>query len=261
MWLVTKIVIMAFLVLSILLNVSTETRRKAWWAPAMGVVACALPSSGMPVAGGIVFLPMLTRIGGLPARDAVAFAAATQTVGVGILAPLNWLFHDRRVFVRNGRGDIFLLTTLPSFGGVALTKLINVPDEVTMWAFTAFVAVVAIYTFWFASKSGFNQGNKTPNHNEIKLFTRGPICMITLLSFFGGISVGIIGIGIEKLLFVYLTWIYDIDSRSAGITSIISVGIASGFSFTWHAWAQEVPYDWWLMVLPGILLGKSRSCI
>jgi hypothetical protein len=46
----------------------------------MGVVACALPTSGMPVAGGIVFLPVLTHIAGLSARQAVAFAAATQCV-------------------------------------------------------------------------------------------------------------------------------------------------------------------------------------
>jgi hypothetical protein len=79
-WLMAKCCIMSFLLISIFLNVSADTRAAAWYAPIMGVVACALPTSGMPVAGGIVFLPVLTHIAGLSARQAVAFAAATQCV-------------------------------------------------------------------------------------------------------------------------------------------------------------------------------------
>jgi hypothetical protein len=139
-----------------------------------------------------------------------------------VFAPLNWLFHDRRVFVTNGSGDIFLITTLPSFGGVALTRLITIPNEVTIAAFTGFVFVVAVYTSWFATRAGFSQGNKQPSHQNVDVRQKSTILALSLLSFAGGISCGVIGIGIEKMLFVYLTW-HDVDSRSAGITSIIAV--------------------------------------
>jgi hypothetical protein len=67
-----------------------ELLRDAWFAPLMGIVACTIPASGAPVAGGVIFLPILESYGLCP-RDAVAFTAATQMVGVGIFAPMNWL--------------------------------------------------------------------------------------------------------------------------------------------------------------------------
>ena len=94
--------------------------RAAWYAPLMGIAACALPSAGVPVAGGIVFLPVLT-LGGVCPRDAVAFSAATQMLGVGVFAPLNWLVVDPSVFIPAA----LWLAIVPSVVGVviALTAL------------------------------------------------------------------------------------------------------------------------------------------
>lgn len=145
-WLAAKCVLLVILVLMCMLLVPVQTMREAWFAPIMGVVACALPSSGMPVAGGIVFVPTLTTFGGMDARDAIAFTAATQMVGVGILAPLNWLFHDRRVFVRDGKADLLFVVLIPSWLGVSLTWLIEVDNDITLAVFTAFVFMVALCT-------------------------------------------------------------------------------------------------------------------
>jgi uncharacterized membrane protein YfcA len=35
------------------------------------------------------------------------------------------------------------------------------------------------------------------------------------------------------------------------------VGITSAASFVLHALDDEVPYEWWLMTLPGILVGST----
>ena len=47
------------------------------YVPLMGLCAAALPAAGAPVAGGIVFMPILT-LNKICPRDAVAFAAAMQ---------------------------------------------------------------------------------------------------------------------------------------------------------------------------------------
>ena len=70
-----------------------DTLREAWFAPIMACVACAIPASGAPVAGGVIFLPIL-GMAGLCARDAVAFSTITQLFGVGIFSPLNWMVRD-----------------------------------------------------------------------------------------------------------------------------------------------------------------------
>ena len=143
-WLAAKCVLLAMLILMCMLLVPVETMRAAWFAPLMGVIACALPSSGMPVAGGIVFVPALTTIGDMDARDAIAFTAATQMVGVGVLAPINWLFHDRRVFVRGGKADLLFVVLIPSWLGVSATWLTKIDNHLTLAIFTAFVFLVAL---------------------------------------------------------------------------------------------------------------------
>lgn len=76
-----------------------------------------LPSTLQAVQLSRYFLLITALLGcslaGMEPRDAVAFTAATQMIGVGILAPLNWLFHDRRVFVRNGSGDVLFVVMAP----------------------------------------------------------------------------------------------------------------------------------------------------
>jgi uncharacterized membrane protein YfcA len=254
LWLVVKCGVMVGLVLAIFLNVTREVRRFAWFCPIMGVVACALPSSGMPIAGGIVFLPVLTHIAGVDARTAVAFTAATQTIGVGVLAPLNWLFHDKRVFIRNGSGDLILMASLPSWAGVAATWAIDIDNDVIVIAFTVFVGFCGVYSFWFLRETK-NAPKGRLSHSAL-VYDARTIAMIVSLSFVGGILVGVIGIGIEKLLFIFLTF-QGVDARSAGITSIIVVGFTSAFSFVLFLIHDKVPIEWWLMVLPGILTGAT----
>ena len=68
----------------------------------MATVAATIPASGAPVAGGILFLPVLQSYGVCP-RDAVAFSSITQFFGCGIFAPLNWLAIDPNVFLQEAK--------------------------------------------------------------------------------------------------------------------------------------------------------------
>eukprot|EP01052_Picozoa_sp_SAG31_P015081 SAG31_NODE_958_length_10763_cov_8.374531_8_plen_162_part_00 len=54
LWLAAKFIVLMILILLCMLHVEPTIRNDAWFAPIMGVVACALPSSGMPVAGGML---------------------------------------------------------------------------------------------------------------------------------------------------------------------------------------------------------------
>jgi uncharacterized membrane protein YfcA len=77
-----------------------------------------------------------------------------------------------------------------------------------------------------------------------------------LIGLVGGVLVGVIGIGIEKLVFAYLTW-KGVNPKHAGITSIMTVGLASACSFAFYVYHSRVPYGFWLMGLPGILVGST----
>ena len=146
-WLVGRVILWFLLVAAplVLYRNHLELLRDAWFAPLMGIVACAIPASGAPVAGGVIFLPILESYGLCP-RDAVAFTAATQMAGVGIFAPMNWLLKDPNVFIPSA----ICISTLPStMGLVAAITYYKVngfhADHVVVLTFTLFCAFLVAY--------------------------------------------------------------------------------------------------------------------
>ena len=110
-----------------------------------------------------------------------------------------------------------------------------------------------------------------------KLFTIYAVCC-----FLGGMLCGWIGIGVEKVTFFLLTYFHKVDVIAAGLSSITMTGWLSFFAFLLHAVCTpedegfgphltcglkdelnpsghvfgKVPYELWLSVLPGILIGS-----
>ena len=288
----------------------------------MGIIACAIPSGGAPVAGGVVFLPVLSLMGMEP-HDSVAFAAATQMFGVGIFAPLGWMARDPTVLMPR-----FLLVTLPYALAGLLTGLLLIPlgksDEV-MWAFTVFIAFLAWYTLHGLVSNTFDvsggaagtdneddndddgdddiemhtqknhPGNNLASESDVipiqknsqmerrKIhFSRKEYAIYAVACYLGGVLTSWVGVGIEKVTFVLLTYFHDVDVTAAGVSSIFLTGILSSVAFLFHALCApagdgpgphlqcalktatdptgsvfgNVPYEILLAVLPGILIGS-----
>jgi hypothetical protein len=98
-------------------------------------------SPTQPVAGGVVFLPILT-MKHIEAHEAVAFAASTQMIGVGIFAPMGWMSRDPSVLMPS-----FLQPMFPfALAGLLFSYLVTPlekEDEVLL-AFTIFVICLAM---------------------------------------------------------------------------------------------------------------------
>ena len=309
----------------------------SWFAPLMGIVACAIPSGGAPVAGGVVFLPVLSMVG-LEPHDAVGFAVTTQMFGIGIFAPLGWMARDPTVLMFN-----FLKITFPYALAGLLTGLLLIPleksDEV-MWTFTVFISFLAWYTIHglvsdrldVSGVSGepsccppdhhnvhnhIHRTNKAESDDDIEMHvqknqtegamplesnmtptkdfgrkskaerrrirvSRKEYVIYTLTCYFGGILTAWIGIGVEKLTFVLLTYFHNVDVTAAGVSSICLTGFLSAIAFLFHSLCGpaddspgphfqcamkttadptgnvfgNVPYEIVLAVLPGILIGS-----
>ena len=288
----------------------------------MGIIACAIPSGGAPVAGGVVFLPVLSLMGMEP-HDSVSFAAATQMFGVGIFAPLGWMARDPTVLMPR-----FLVVTLPYALAGLLTGLLLIPlgksDEV-MWAFTVFIAFLAWYTVHGLVSNTFDvsggaagtdndDGNDDDGDDDIEMhtqknhpgknlasesdaisiqknsqierrrihFSRKEYAIYAVACYLGGVLTSWVGVGVEKVTFVLLTYFHDVDVTAAGVSSIFLTGILSSVAFLFHALCApagdgpgphlqcalktatdptgsvfgNVPYEILLAVLPGILIGS-----
>merc|ERR1711871_17817 len=225
--------------------VDEQTAKTYWWIPVMGILACAIPSAGIPVAGGILFFPFL-NMAGLEPQECVAFGVATQAIGVGLFAPAGWLVKDPSMIE-----PWVLLWSVPAALCGLFLGLLALPlsGETVVWAFTAFCVLVLGHTIW----GGFH----TLAQQDEKLANNHPAVIIQLCGggVLGGLMVAWIGIGIEKVLFVLLTW-HSMDAMRASITGITAVGLVSCAAAVYQGALNRIPWDLWLLVLPGICFGS-----
>jgi len=235
-----------------------------WYVPLMATVAATIPASGAPVAGGILFLPVLQSYGVCP-RDAVAFSSITQFFGCGIFAPLNWLAIDPNVFLQEALHVSLIPSVLGSFISLTWYKLHGCHGEHYVVAiFACFCGLLSIYVA-HSLLCGRMPKPRTTDEKVVQIGRR-EACLWFLPCLSGGLLTGYIGISIEKVLYVLIMMSCDVPVRVATVTSITLVGWVSGFTFVLHAlspcdplapqYIGAVPYDLWLVALPGILLGS-----
>lgn len=253
-WEIFRFILLALLFPLPFFLLSWPEIKQAWSTSLFGLLACCLPSGGAPIAGGIVFIPALQMLGVSP-KQCVAFCSVTQAFGCGIFAPLNWIAKDPGIIIKNS-----LITTLPSgMLGLFLALFVfpvNESDVNYIFAyFCIFLLVTVIYGL---------QHDLTTQDEPLK-FLQSHSMSITILTFLlyiigglvGGMLVGWIGIGIEKVFFLLATSFHKAELRRATVTAIFVVGLLSSVSAASHLFIfRDVPIPFWICGLPGVLLGS-----
>jgi uncharacterized membrane protein YfcA len=251
-WVVTKGLLMIGLIIFPVLTLTLEEVKAAWWSPIMGILACALPACGMPIAGGIVFYPILTTR--MPPFQVVTFSMWTQAIGVGVLAPMNWLFKRPDIFLW---WSMLMSIVFSMCGEYFMFGLFGqLPTFYINCVFTGFAFALACFV-----AHGLIKDTIATDQYPIK-YTPMFFVWMVIAGFSGGILAYCIGIGVEKTVFAALTGYSHTDSNKAAISSISVVGLLSlvaGVAFEKHRiWTPDnhVPFVYWVMVLPGILIGS-----
>jgi len=162
-----------------------------------------------------------------------------------------------------------------------------------VWIFMFFSIFVFVYTVQGLLVSRLNTGSKTDSaaadgkeKAAVSPEEKGdepspPSCPATysaltptwlLMSWYsawcvvGGLLVGFIGIGIEKVTFTIATWQGNVHVQHASVTSITLTGWLSGIAMIVHFVSPQCPAEpgyggvlpiaMWVAVLPGILVGS-----
>lgn len=244
-FLVIRIVLFVVLTAVAGLRVSADVHHYFWFVPCMGFVGCMIPSAGIPVAGSIIFMPLLLMAGVKP--DAcVAFGTATQAVGVGIFAPLGWFLKKPSVFLL----PVFAYAIPGGCLGLAAGLLLfPMHGAHVTFLFVVFCAAVAAHT-----THGLYSTMATDSE-ELQIGRLSVKLQVLSCCFAGGLMNAWIGIGLEKVLFVLLTF-HGGDVLSASVTGITITGLLSFATAIRNAVNGTFPLELWLMVLPGILAGS-----
>lgn len=258
-WIKIRWGLVAYLFIQPFLLFDLQTIYNCSFVAFMSFFAGCIPSSGTPVAGGIVFIPVLKMCGVTPSSS-VAFCAVIQSVGCGISNPLNWYSKDPSVLI----GTTYIYTLPASIVGLLLAIFyFPIHDTTVDFYFTIF-CVFLLGTVVYGLNNTLHTQDKPVIFPSI-MTKEGMITVIvyTCTMLLGGLLAGWIGIGLEKLFFTVVTTYHQADCKRATVTAIALIGWLSWVSAIFHIfYKQDVPYDYVICSLPLTLLGTfAGPCI
>ena len=239
-----------------------------WYMPFLGILAACLANC-VPIGGGIVYVPALTLLGS-NMKLGVSFSVATMTVGNGILGYINWQRKNASLLV----WEVIPFTVLPSsLGTIASLGMTSPPESILRTYFALFCFSLAVFVLYSVHKGGIasflqeyfstwkKNGNLGVNMRESsdrsarELSSAEGAVMVSVSFLAGLILVPNIAIGPSLTTFLALV-LMGYSEQESMVTGIIVGGWVSVVPFLLHIfYYSDVPWDLWLMVLPGVTLG------
>jgi uncharacterized protein len=231
-----------------------ETTLLLWYMPVLGFVA-AIIANCVPIGGGVVYVPALYLLGE-NMKLGVAFSLATMSIGNGMVAFLKWMSVDKKLIYWNA----IPFTVIPAWKGFLVSMAFPLlgPDMEKM-LFSGFCLALACFVFVLARAGG---ALEFARQMPTALKSRSPTVfwsITALISFLAGlILVPNIGIGPALTTFICLSLHGSIDTHAALVTGIVVGGWACWVPFAVHLFIMDdVPWQRWVMVLPGVFFGAQ----
>jgi uncharacterized protein len=214
-----------------------------WFFTPLGIFA-AIVAMSIPVGGGIVFFPVLTRFG-VPTQEVVAFSLASQTIGMGFGA-IRWMLEDIKAIQWK-----ILLWVVPA-GWIGLyVGIMLVPFGLAR-------SIRLFYSFsglFFCVLILFIQKEKKLEITMIDLGIKHIIPLL-IIGILGGFIVSRIGFGVELCSFFLMVLVFGFDLHKSIVTSIVMMGLVSILGFFLNGYFLDtVRWEFWQMSIPGVLTG------
>lgn len=178
-------------------------------------------AGGTALGGGAVAFPVLTKILGIIPPEAKLFSLAIQSFGMTAASLTiicrNIPFYPRVVFFS-------LLGAVPG----TLISIIWISDLLPRLAtkslFSLFLLVFSMTLINFRKKRFLDSSSLEDNY-----------LLVTIVGFVGGIASGLLGSGVDILLFALLILILKKDIKKATATSVIVMAVTSVLASTFNA--------------------------
>ena len=251
---------MVLLAMSTVAALAVGDLRRNWYIPLISAAGAMVPAAGVPVAGGILFVPILVYAGTAPA-DAIAFATAAQSLGVGVLTPLNCYMVEASP-IRWKFFTLYLPFAICGSVTVVLMPMCTVHrDHVLLIVF----CIVCAITFVHSASQEFSKASAddiasypTPS----RAFSCATVAIHAAVAMVSGSLTGFIGIGIEKISFTMLRAMHGLSYHEASLVGTTLNGTLSMISTFLHATGfmpGNVAFTTWLAAVPGLVLGSMTG--
>ncbi len=211
------------------------------------------------IGGGALTVPLLVLLFAFEPANAAGTSLAA-IIFTASAAALNYA-RQRRIYARTGL--VLAATTVPgALLGAFLTTIIPARYLGLIFGFfLIFIAVrIIISTSIFKRKSSAESGQnrKKIAKSDIELFKdRKTIMLGAGLSFFGGLSSGLLGIGGGVLMVPIMNLAMNMPIHSAIATSMFTMIFTSTSGVTQHYLANHIRFEYSLLLALGTVIGAQ----
>jgi uncharacterized membrane protein YfcA len=218
------------------------------WRIALTMAFGSFIAGATSEAGGAVAFPVFTKVLAIPPLHAKLFSLATQSIGMGS-AFLTILLLRIRVEWRA------VLWTVP--GSVAMLPVgFDLAGSLSSGAvrilFTVVQCSFALALWWY------NRNPERSRHHALPRFTMPEKGILLLFGMVGGLVSGLLGSGLEIIVFSALVLLFRMCEKTATPTVIVMMVLTSWAGFAMIASAGEfaVPVThYWLAAIPIVVVG------
>ncbi|NEQ83181.1 MAG: sulfite exporter TauE/SafE family protein, partial [Moorea sp. SIO2I5] len=212
-------------------------------------------AGGTSVGGGAVAFPVFTKLLQIPAHDAKVFSLAIQAVGMSAASLGIWStgIHIEGRVIRWGTLGGFL----GIFLGLGFFAPLLPPDVIKM-SFTIMLTSFAITLL------ALNKGKRLC-HRAIPYWNLQQRGLIVLAGILGGIMSGLVGNGIDIVIFSVMVLLFRVSEKVATATSVVLMAInaLAGLVlqvFVFHDFSEQVQ-AYWFAAIPIVVVGAPLGAM
>ena len=217
----------------------------------IGIVA-----SMVGVGGGVFIVPLLTLAYGFSPSEAVGTSLAT-IIFTSLASTANYS-RQKRIYYKTGL--ILALTTVPgAFLGAYLTSIIEERLLGLIFGiFLFFVALRMILRLNFSRSEKEKSADHALVRSEGLLFkSRANFLSGVMLSFFGGLSSGLLGIGGGSLLVPIMVMVMNMPMHITVATSMFTMIFTSTSGVVQHFSLGNIQFEHMLLLVLGTIFGAQ----
>lgn len=206
------------------------------------------------IGGGVFIVPLLTLLYDFPPAQAVG-TSLTTIIFTSLASTANYS-RQKRIYYKTGL--ILAIATVPgAFLGAYLTSIIEARLlGLIFGVFLFFVALRMIFQLSFSRTKHSDTEKST--HSESSLFESKPKVVLGItLSFFGGLSSGLLGIGGGSLLVPIMALAMNIPIHVTVATSMFTMIFTSTSGVVQHFSLGNIRFEHALPLVLGTIFGAQ----
>lgn len=226
-----------------------------YWEIVLTMVFGSMIAGGTSVGGGAVAFPVFTKVLQIPPHDAKVFSLAIQAVGMSAAALTIWstgIQIESRVICWGSLGGFFGIFLGLGFFGPLL------PPDVIKMTFTVMLSSFAI-TLLALNKSRGLCHLVIPAWNWLQ---RG---LIFLAGILGGIMSGLVGNGIDIVIFSVIVLLFRVSEKVATPTAVVLMAINAITGLFLQVFVfQDFPEQvqaYWFAAIPVVVVGAPLGAV